>query len=114
MWEERGGGVQPAEEEESWLTCAHFVPWLVILVFFFLPFLPIVARSLLFFTVSLGLWPQAPKPLEKNREADVLVQDPVCKTFIPRREALKAERDGTTYFFCSEGCLKRFLSSGKS
>ena len=63
---------------------------------------------------SLGLWPQAPKPLEKNRDADVLVQDPVCKTFIPQREALKAERDGTTYFFCSEGCLKRFLSSGKS
>jgi YHS domain-containing protein len=63
---------------------------------------------------SLGLWPQAPKPLEKNRDADVLVQDPVCKTFIPRREALKAERGGTTYFFCSEGCLKRFLSSDKS
>ena len=64
--------------------------------------------------VSLGLWPQAPKPLERNRDADVLVQDPVCKTFIPRREALKAEKNGATYFFCSEGCLKRFLSSDKS
>jgi len=63
---------------------------------------------------SLGLWPQAPKPLQKDRESDVLVQDPVCKTFIPRREALRAERDGTTYFFCSEGCLKRFQSGGRS
>ena len=63
---------------------------------------------------SLGLWPQAPKPLERNRDADVLVQDPVCKTFIPRQEALRVEKDGTTYFFCSEGCLKRFLSSDKS
>ena len=63
---------------------------------------------------SLGLWPQAPRPLDKEGEPDVLVQDPVCKTFIPRREALRAERDGTTYFFCSEGCLKRFLSSDKS
>jgi YHS domain-containing protein len=63
---------------------------------------------------SLGLWPQAPRPLQKNQGPDVLVQDPVCKTFIPRREALKAERDGTVYFFCSEGCLKRFQSSGKS
>ncbi|HZK14589.1 MAG TPA: YHS domain-containing protein [Desulfobaccales bacterium] len=63
---------------------------------------------------SLGLWPQAPKPLERDREPDVLVQDPVCKTFIPRREALRAEKGGTTYFFCSEGCLKRFLSSDKS
>ena len=63
---------------------------------------------------SLGLWPQTPRPLEKNQEPDVLVQDPVCKTFIPRREALKAEKDGATYFFCSEGCLKRFLSSDRS
>ena len=63
---------------------------------------------------SLGLWPQAPRPLEKNREADVLVQDPMCKTFIPRREALRADKDGNTYFFCSEGCLKRFQSGGRS
>jgi YHS domain-containing protein len=64
---------------------------------------------------SLGLWPQAPKPVAKNQnpEPDVLVQDPVCKTFIPRREALKLDRDGATYFFCSEGCLKRFQSGSK-
>ena len=63
---------------------------------------------------SLGLWPQAPRPVEKDQEPDLLVQDPVCKTFIPRREALRTEKGGTTYFFCSEGCLKRFLSSDKS
>ena len=63
---------------------------------------------------SLGLWPQAPRPLEKDQEPDVLVQDPVCKTFIPRREALRVERDGTTYFFCSEGCLKRFQSGSSN
>ena len=27
---------------------------------------------------SLGLWPKAPKPVEQDRESDVLVQDPVC------------------------------------
>jgi YHS domain-containing protein len=63
---------------------------------------------------SLGLWPQAPRPLDKEGEPDVLVQDPVCKTFIPRREALRAEKDGASYFFCSEGCLKRFLSGDKN
>jgi YHS domain-containing protein len=62
----------------------------------------------------LGLWPQTPKPLERTQGPDVLVQDPVCKTFIPRREALKTEKDGKTYFFCSEGCLKGFLSGGKN
>jgi YHS domain-containing protein len=63
---------------------------------------------------SLGLWPKAPRPVEKAQEPDVLVQDPVCKTFIPRREALKLDRDGTTHFFCSEGCLKRFQSGGRN
>jgi YHS domain-containing protein len=63
---------------------------------------------------SLGLWPQAPRPVEQDPGPDLLVQDPVCKTFIPRREALRTEKGGTTYFFCSEGCLKRFLSSDKS
>ena len=63
---------------------------------------------------SLGLWPQSPRPVEQDQGPDLLVQDPVCKTFIPRREALRTEKGGTTYFFCSEGCLKRFLSSDKS
>jgi YHS domain-containing protein len=62
---------------------------------------------------SLGLWPQGPRPVPRP-EPDVLVQDPVCQTFIPRKEALKAEKDGKVYFFCSEGCLKRFLRGGKN
>jgi len=55
------------------------------------------------------------KPSSRNRgrqEPEELVQDPVCQTFIPRREALKAQKDGRDYFFCSEGCLKRFLHGG--
>jgi len=44
----------------------------------------------------------------------VLVQDPVCQPFIPRKEALKAEKDGKVYFFCSEGCLKRFMRGGSN
>ena len=63
---------------------------------------------------TLGLWPQVPQPGAKNREPDVLVQDPVCQTFIPRKEALKVEKDGKVYFFCSEGCLKRFRRSGSN
>lgn len=60
---------------------------------------------------SLTLGEQGPKP-QRIDEPETLVQDPVCQTFIPRKEALKAERDGKEYFFCSEGCLKRFRRSG--
>lgn len=47
-----------------------------------------------------------PKP---EVQADELVQDPVCKVFIPRRNALKAQKHGEDFFFCSEGCRKKFL-----
>ena len=63
---------------------------------------------------ALGLWSQVPRPRVKNQEPDVLVQDPVCQTYIPRQEALKAEKDGKVYFFCSEGCLKRFRRGGSN
>jgi len=60
---------------------------------------------------SLGLGGR-PAPGPESRQPDVLVQDPVCLTFIPKREALKIHKDGRDYFFCSEGCLKRFQRGG--
>ncbi len=50
--------------------------------------------------------PRGPQP---EVQADELVQDPVCKVFIPRRNALVARREGQDFFFCSEGCRKKFL-----
>jgi YHS domain-containing protein len=61
---------------------------------------------------SLGWWPQASGPLPhrppQSPEPDELVQDPVCGTYIPRKDALRTDKDGQAYYFCSEGCLKRF------
>jgi YHS domain-containing protein len=41
---------------------------------------------------------------------DEMVQDPVCKTYIPRREAIRRRIGGREYFFCSEACASRFES----
>ena len=59
------------------------------------------------------LWrPQIPRQRPQPEvQADELVQDPVCKVFIPRRNALLARKDGQDYFFCSEGCRKNFLKN---
>lgn len=67
----------------------------------------VVRRLLGMFTLT----GQAPQP-PKVPQPDILVQDPVCKTFIPRQEALKLTKDGQEHFFCSEGCLKRFQRGG--
>ncbi len=53
-----------------------------------------------------------PKPAPDQVESpaqDVLVQDPVCKTYVPKSQALHETKDGKTYYFCSEECRKRFL-----
>lgn len=53
-----------------------------------------------------------PQRHQPEVQADELVQDPVCKVFIPRRDALVARKDGRDFFFCSEGCRTKFLKSG--
>lgn len=41
---------------------------------------------------------------------DEMVQDPVCKTYIPRRVALEGNRpDGQKVFFCSTECRDNYL-----
>ena len=41
---------------------------------------------------------------------DEMVQDPLCKTYIPKREAIKRVIDGKEIFFCSKECADRFES----
>ena len=43
-----------------------------------------------------------------GRVIDDMVQDPVCKTYIPRRDAIKKSIKGRQYFFCSEECASKF------
>src|SRR5262249_16045664 len=39
------------------------------------------------------------------------VTDPVCGMKVDRSKALRAERGGSTYFFCSEHCRDQFLAA---
>ncbi len=42
-----------------------------------------------------------------------MVQDPVCKVYIPRHEAVSAEISGGTHYFCSKKCLQAFKKNQK-
>ena len=37
-----------------------------------------------------------------------MVQDPVCKVFVPRGTAIKEDIEGQTYYFCSQSCAHKF------
>ncbi len=39
---------------------------------------------------------------------DEMVQDPVCKTYVPRRDAVKKIIGGEEVFFCSEACASKY------
>lgn len=38
-------------------------------------------------------------------------KDPICGMTVDTATALNAERDGNTFYFCSESCRKKFLSA---
>jgi YHS domain-containing protein len=42
--------------------------------------------------------------------ADVLVEDPVCHTLVPKGQAIRLQHEKQIYYFCSEACCNRFLS----
>ena len=44
---------------------------------------------------------------------DEMIQDPSCKTYIPRRDAIRKIVSGQEYFFCSEKCASQFESEKK-
>ena len=37
-----------------------------------------------------------------------MIQDPVCRVFIPRGNAVREEIGGQTYYFCSRSCTDAF------
>jgi YHS domain-containing protein len=40
---------------------------------------------------------------------DVLVEDPVCHTFVPKGQAQPLLLEGEKYYFCSDECRKKFI-----
>jgi uncharacterized protein len=39
-----------------------------------------------------------------------MVRDPVCHLYLPRTEAIRRKVRGQEHYFCSPGCLDKFLA----
>ena len=48
------------------------------------------------------------------KEATSVTKDPVCGMTVDRATAVHTERDGKTFYFCSEPCRAKFLSTTAS
>ncbi len=45
------------------------------------------------------------------KESKSVTKDPVCGMTVDAATAIQAERDGKTFYFCSDHCRKKFLSA---
>jgi YHS domain-containing protein len=50
------------------------------------------------------------RPPQKNTLGQVneMVQDPVCKVYIPKNKSLSIQMSGSTYYFCCKECMNKF------
>ncbi|RAM49980.1 MAG: hypothetical protein C6Y22_19505 [Hapalosiphonaceae cyanobacterium JJU2] len=46
-----------------------------------------------------------------KRVQEKMAVDPICGMTVEKATALKSERDGQTYYFCSPSCQRTFESS---
>jgi YHS domain-containing protein len=42
-----------------------------------------------------------------------LMQDPLCKTYVPKSQAYVREIEGQSQYFCSRECCEKYLSGKK-
>lgn len=69
----------------------------------------IVYRLLVFFGRK-NSQPKQPDSSCPEQVADVLVEDPVCHTLVPKGQAIRLQHEDQLWYFCSEACCSRFLS----
>ena len=48
------------------------------------------------------------QPTRLPQSKDQMVQDPMCRVFVPRGAAVTEVIGGQTYCFCSQGCAAAF------
>ncbi len=44
---------------------------------------------------------------------DVLVEDPICHSYVAKGQAVTATHKGKTYYFCSDACRQKFRQQQK-
>lgn len=79
----------------------------------------VVIGVLLYILYRLLTGPRKKKVSGRGKEAgtsggqvqDILVEDPVCHTYIPKRQAVQLHHDKKMYYFCSDKCCQMFLKN---
>lgn len=49
--------------------------------------------------------------IAKDESLQEMVQDPVCKVYLPRQQAIELKLARGSHFFCSEECREKFKNN---
>jgi YHS domain-containing protein len=70
----------------------------------------VILFGIVYWIIKQALFPKRQKTRNFRGEGETLVQDPVCKCYVPQSQAVRIEFKGKRFFFCSEECHKKFLA----
>jgi len=70
----------------------------------------IILLGIVYWVVKRAFFTSKKETPNLRRQGDVLVQDPVCKCYIPQSQAKAVDFKGEKIFFCSEECRRKFLT----
>ncbi|MBN1225315.1 MAG: YHS domain-containing protein [Candidatus Aminicenantes bacterium] len=53
------------------------------------------------------------RPKSIKSQSGLMVKDETCNIYLPKEDAIKVTFEGKDYFFCSDDCKQKFLTSKK-
>jgi len=88
--------------------------WIGVVKIIFYAFVAYLALLLIRFFQAINRRVKSPPPQSTKSLSGLMVQDNVCKTYLPKDDAIKEIHEGREYFFCSKECQKKFLETKRS
>jgi YHS domain-containing protein len=84
----------------------------LLIIFFLIYLLYRGLKSWLLTNMTYGRFKEKGHPL--TNVDDIMVQDPFCKVYFPKRKGVRLEFEGEQLYFCSVSCRDRFLLERKN
>ena len=69
-----------------------------------------LVRSLIREKIQTEAKKQQDKTKEEPTVEDVLVEDPICHTLVPKHQAIRLRQNGKNIYFCSDTCCDKFTA----
>jgi len=71
----------------------------------------LVLLGIVYWVVKRALFPVRGSASNREEVGEEMVQDPVCRCYIPRSQAYTVSLRGKKLYFCSQECFQKYQAS---